>query len=168
MVWTMSAFLRSVAYLCLTKHEATPAFKIWHSRLHKRTPPQAYVPHCPAYAPNCLFAGHLPVSLTALLWASRNISQMPNWLSSETLTWEEDRRREEGVSFPLWLGLGCSSAISQLPPGSPPPLRILGSRNNTSSHVPLALGVIRGFLLLEFLGYLHFDRLCDSSPYYIS
>ena len=114
MVWTMSAFLRSVAYLCLTKHEATPAFKIWHSRLHKRTPPQAYVPHCPAYAPNCLFAGHLPVSLTALLWASRNISQMPNWLSSETLTWEEDRRREEGVSFPLWLGLGCSSAISQL------------------------------------------------------
>lgn len=91
-------------------------------------------PYCPAYAPNCLFAGHLPVSLTALLWALRNdISQMPNWLSSETLTLRGGQKGR-GCFSPLWLGLGCSSAISQLPPGSPPPLRILGSRN-TSSHV---------------------------------
>ena len=131
----LSAFLRSMSYLCLSKHEATPTFKIWHSRLHKRTPPQAYVHHSPAFAPNYLFAGHLPVSLTALLWTSRNdISQMPNWLSSETLTWEEDRRREEGISLPLWLGLGCSSAISQLSPGNPPPLRILGTPPPPMSH----------------------------------
>ena len=138
---------------------------------YKMTPPGVYIHHSPAHAPNVICAGHLPISLTALLWTTGNdISQMPNDFAVRH--WPKTRAgeaRSQGISLPLCLGLGCSSAISHLPPGNLPPLDtpgfwVLGTPSPLI--VPLALGVIdRGFLLLQYLGCLHFHHLCDNSPY---
>lgn len=129
-----------MAYLCLTKHEETPTFKIWHSRLkwHHITPPLML---------QTSFVRVICLFLTALLSTTGNdISQMPNDFAARH--WPKTRggeARSQGISLPLCLGLGCSSAISHLPPGNLPPLDtpgfwVLGTPSPLI--IPLALGVI--------------------------
>lgn len=115
--------------------------------LYKMLPPQVYIHHSPVVLQTsfvliiCLF-------LSALLWVTGSyISQIPLPTAFPVKqcpkTGGQDKGRNQGISLPLCLGLGCGSAISQLPPDSPP----IGPGfwvlvTPSPPIVPLALGVI--------------------------